>query len=629
LAAPGSCNFQFGNNNSTLLILSTCYSYSVLQIPFNPKPTNMKSINPRFQLLLQSCRFVIFSIVRVFKKWRYALLITAMLGLNSCFQHYYKTNTTREPDNASIQKLVNENKYFILHSNNQHMSLRNAGVKNDNLEADVDYLPDEHTKFLNPKKEAGNRFSVSNKETVLYEVHLYTKDSIGSNAHIVFPLKDFYRMDVYELDKSPTNKSKITSIVGLTLITAGVIGIIIGIAETNKAIDNINIGSGSGSGSSSSYCSPQLYKVNGTRPELTGILFSGAIFAPLQRTDFVPLAESIAGNDTQHLQIRSGANETLHLQQTTILQVTHNKGDKVLLDGFGKVQVYKNPVTPEKAYTTENEDLKKVVTTADENYYAFTNAAPGNNNSDIILAFNKPAGADAGKLVVSARNSAWALYVFKKYKSLYGEYYPTILAQKDKADPEKLMQCELDQSLPLRVSVKVGNDWKPAGYFLTPGNSVTREMIMNVDLAGCKNETHVEIKLETAYMFWELDYAGMDFSKNLPYQTSDNRPLAIVKKNGPSQISESVQDNITLTDQDVLSIDYIAKKPADDNLTTSLFLAGTGYYHDNSRFEGRARLETLSLFSHKGGFDTFSRQTFDELMTTIRHQSAKEATVKK
>ncbi len=555
-------------------------------------------------------------------------LFVAITSFSSCFQHYYKTNTANQTDTATLQHLVNEKKYFILHSATNKMALNNVHITNENLEADVTYIPAVHQPYLNPKNETGNKFHVNHKKIVDFEVHLYTADTLTANPHINMPVKNFYRVDVYDLDKEATNSSKVLSITGITLGAAAIVVTVVSAinAVNNMTFDIAGPPGGAGSATPSSggagTCSPQVYCRNGSTNELKGILFSGAIFAPLQRTDYVPL-HLIKNTDTLHLQIKSGANEELYVKQAKLLQVTHPKNTKVLLDGSGKVIAYKKPILPEHAYTGFNEEMKKEIAYADEKYYSFTNTTSNRNNSDIILDFKKPAGVDTGKLILRARNSAWALYVFKKYKSLYGEYYPSLLALKDKGNHEKLMQCEIDQSLPLLVSVKDGNEWKSVGYFHTPGNVVARDMIMEIDLKRFKNTDHIQVKLETAYMFWELDYAAMDFSKNSSCTVNYINPV-VTSKSGDLLPQLNEQTNITLTDKDDLTMDYISKPVAEANLTNSFFLQGSGYYHDNTIFEGKAQTETLLMFSKKGGFDKYSRQTFEQLLIAARNQPVKD-----
>src|SRR4051812_48749672 len=99
-----------------------------------------------------------------------ALMISSLFCLAGCFSHYYKTNTVREADAASLQKLVNKGKYFILHAHNHDYALKQVKVTNDILEAAVTELPPEHLDYLHPRNANKNRFPNRAKNVVLYEV---------------------------------------------------------------------------------------------------------------------------------------------------------------------------------------------------------------------------------------------------------------------------------------------------------------------------------------------------------------------------------------------------------------------------------------------------------------------------
>ncbi|MEJ7586725.1 MAG: hypothetical protein WKI04_04095 [Ferruginibacter sp.] len=547
-------------------------------------------------------------------RWRqtgcvYALALFTSTALDSCFSHFYKTNSIARTDTSSVHQLLARGKYFILHANNANFALINPKMNSGNLEGEAYKLAPEHLLYLDPRKTFANRYAKKNEAFVLNEVHLYTRDSISYESHVSLPVKDFYKFDVYSLDEKTTRNSKVKSAIGLAGITAGVIGAVAIIAAVDNDFGETNPG---GEGLSLG-CSPMVYTVGENKTELAGILCSGAIFAPLQRTDYVPLPGIEPVNNTFNLQIRVGQNETLFLEDTKLLQVTHDKNDKVLLNQNGKVVVFRHPVPPEAAFIDEKQDVLKEVSGMDANYYSFTNRPRNSNTSDVILNFKKPAGVQSGKLVIRAKNSAWAAYLFRRFKSFYGDHYPNLVQQKDNAERKKLLQCELDQSLPLSVSLKVGDSWKLIDYFHTPGYQVARDMIMEIDLADFTSKDEIQIKLETTFMFWELDYAGMDFSGSLPFESTFIAASRISK----SGVSPAVGLNPSnqyrhLSGDDHLNVDFIVKPAGNEKLTSSFFLMGNGYYHDNTRFAGKPQLSKLAAFSQKGAFDKFSRQTFEE-----------------
>jgi hypothetical protein len=192
---------------------------------------------------------------------------------------------------------------------------------------------------------------------------------------------------------------------------------------------------------------------------------------------------------------------------------------------------------------------------------------------------------------------------------------------KDKADPQKLLQCELDQSLPLLVSIKKSDGWKPVDYFFTPGNLAGRNMIMEIDLADYKDSDRVQLKLETAFMFWEIDYAAMDFSDHNSFSTTDITPYNLVKTGHTAQLADPAQQDITLNDHEELSIDFLLKKNT-PGIISSCFFVGSGYYHDNTLYKGKPDTQTIAAFTQKGGFDKYSRQVFEVLQSAFKKNSA-------
>jgi len=526
------------------------------------------------------------------------ILIMASLGLYSCFQHFYQTNSKNAADSAELRDLVNTDKYFILHTDANAYAFSNPTVSNDTIKGDIAPLPLPHQQYLAPRFQERNRFRGKNRSVVLYEVHLYTHDPIDA-GHASIPVKDIFRLDAYSLDKTATNTSKVFSIVGVTLGTALVVGLVIA-ATTGTSSSNAYASSGGGT-----TCSPKVYLAGNNTRQLAGVLYSGAIFAPLERTDYLPLPETRADDEQLHLQVQTAANEELYIHDVSLLRITHPSGTNVLADRHGRIWSYSHPIAPDHASIGDQRDVLPDIAADDQQYYGFTNHPEGQPNSDIVLDFKKPKHARSGRLIVKARNSLWGAYVFKGFKALYGEYYQTLLQVKDKADKQKLLQCELDQSMPLSVSVQHAGEWTPADFFYTTGNDAPRYMIMDLDLTGLETEDHVSIRLQTAFQFWDLDYAAMDYSKDLPTETA--------------RIPVSALDTPThITDKDTLHLDFNIAHTPRPGYADSYFLVGAGYYHDNTRYPGKPQLDKLGAFSSKGAFDKFSRQQFEEMLAAIR-----------
>ena len=231
--------------------------------------------------------------------------------------------------------------------------------------------------------------------------------------------------------------------------------------------------------------------------------------------------------------------------------------------------------------------------------------------------------------MVNAKNSTWSAYLYQKFMGLYGASSAALIQKKDKADAKKLLECELDQSIPMSVYVKEDKNWKFVDFFYTSGREISRDMIMEINLDNFKNVDHIQVKLETTYMFWDLDFVGMDFSEDLPYETAYIAANNQYKSGSSSAVAERHEDgNIHLSDKEQLNLDFKVNPIFKPNTITSYFLVGQGYYHDNTPYEGKANLEKLASFSKKGAFDRFSHETFDELAALLANQPANSVAIK-
>ncbi|MEP6747936.1 MAG: hypothetical protein ABJB86_09435 [Bacteroidota bacterium] len=557
----------------------------------------MKSLINRLAPVAPALIFPLYVICRKFKKTGIALLLFITISLSSCFLHFYRTNTVHEIDAATIQKLQSADKYFILHTGNDVFVLKNIKINNEILDGDLDSSALIAKRYIHPDTSRTNRFSIANKSDVLYTVHLYTSTTPAPGGHINFPLNTITRVDVYELDKAATSASRVASIIGFTFLAAAVIGLIAVAVSCN--------------------C-PQVYTNNGTESKFNGGLYSGAIYASLERTDYMPLHNMQAEGNRLHLQIGNIAGEEQLINELKLLKVTHPKEDEALMDRYGNILVYHQPVSAEVASAGENIYVTSEVSKEDNIFYSFTNNASVQNNSDVILNFKKPVGASSAKLIVKAKNSGWSGYLFHEFNALFGTYYPAWTEKKDKADPKEMQQWQLDQSLPLMVSIKDGGNWKYIDYFVTPGNTAERDMIMKINLAGLAHADHVQIRLQTAYMFWDLNYAAMDFSEENNYSTTVLNPIRIQKSDSTSQIEQLSQKDKNYTqliNQDYIVADF-EETPATPNQGTSYFLLSSGYYHINKFYDAKPQLTKLKGFLEKGAFDKFSRQKFEAFQHT-------------
>jgi hypothetical protein len=161
----------------------------------------------------------------------YGITIFGLVFFTSCLPQYYKVNTIKKVNADSIQHLVNENRNFILHADQEDFALTQIKVSSDHLDAKAETMPGEYSKFLQANNQKAHRYPAKDRGLVLNTVRLYTSDSVKCNEQISIPFNDFYQLDIYQFNKARTTRAHVGTIVGLTLATAGIVGIVV-IAST-------------------------------------------------------------------------------------------------------------------------------------------------------------------------------------------------------------------------------------------------------------------------------------------------------------------------------------------------------------------------------------------------------------
>ena len=91
---------------------------------------------------------------------------------------------------------------------------------------------------------------------------------------------------------------------------------------------------------------PQVSIQNGNQFEFKSGLYSGAVNANLERSDYLLLDNFASSTDSVKIRIDNVNGEQQYINRLQLLKVTHPAGTKVLVDRNGKIYSYKAPVTP-------------------------------------------------------------------------------------------------------------------------------------------------------------------------------------------------------------------------------------------------------------------------------------------
>jgi len=429
-----------------------------------------------------------------------------------------------------------------------------------------------------------------------YQVNLYMDESLAPPDTLpgafTFPVSSIKKIELYDLD------------VGLSIFTSIVTGVLVLALLTIILFIYIMLTKES--------C-PFVYVHNGTDYELTGEVYSGAIYPSLERHDYLPLPNLKAVDNLYKLKISNQMQEIQSTNLAELVVIDHPLGSQVLVDKNGVCQTLQNLQSPMEAYSNQQNDiLPQIVAKDDIKHLGDLNTEDKTSFETMFLSFKKPQNAGTAKLVVRAKNSYWLDYTMGQFFKQFGGKYDKWYNKQKKNPAAKQQKWSLEQGIPLSVYIKQNGAWKFVDYYNVVGPVAEKDMVMPIDISALTSDT-VELKLESGFMFWETDYVGMDFSaaqKCIVQAVSLNKAT---DKQGKDVRNLLLKDDIKyyvmpkIGDEAVL--EYAVPHAAEGS-KRSVFLHSKGHYEVIRKPKGKPDVAYLKTFMEAGKFSDFSRELF-------------------
>ena len=539
-----------------------------------------------------------------------ALMLTiAILNLPvSCSYFNVRSVPTTEENKSEQIKAFNESrKYVIIHSNDISWNLDNMVINEDDQTISGIILPvnDQHQYEKIRKSKRVHSYNKGKSEP-LNEVHLMLKTSINfqSNASVSIPLSDIASMSVNDKNTGRT-------IANILLTTVGAIFVLTLIALATK-----------------SSC-PFVYVKNGEEFDFVGELYPGIITANMQKDDYLPLPNFSAESGQYTLKIANHLKEIQHTDFVQLISVTHEKNVEVLIDSKGELQSIKNLISP--VLVTQDDGLKnkRKASKKDNEFYGFdTSMYSENSTRNVIFDFNNPLKKKSAKLYLTAKNSVWLDYIFGKFNEQFGSYYNKFQRNQQKVPFDTIQNWSESQHIPLSIYLKTNHEWKLIEKIKTVGPMAMRNIVVPLTLENVERLDKIQIKLETGFMFWEVDYVGIDYSKNI-----DMKPIYISPSNAIDQYGNDVTLLLNKPDENYFSQPNIGDEaivnfqvaPCNENQEKSIFLHNRGYYNYIRDYKGVPDIDKLKSFKEKNTFTRFSEDTYFDFVTinlekTVYHE---------
>jgi hypothetical protein len=426
------------------------------------------------------------------------------------------------------------------------------------------------------------------EQELALEAHLYLDslhyDTINTGMTLQIPLGHVNTVKLYDVSAG----RMVMTYVG------------IGAAATAAAIAIIYL--------ASKQSCPFVYAYNGETYGFIGEIFSGAVYPQLERHDYLPLSPIKPVSGKYMLQITNEVKEVQHINFMELIAVDHPEGSRVLLDNNGTPFTFSNLQPALVCRASDGQEVSASTNTADSLFYTTNSRQRDQVMDSLVLTFNRKPDARNAKLLVRAKNSFWLDYSYGRFLDLFGDKINTWNASRRAISRDKLIAWSRAQGLQLTVSVDEGNGWHTARSCDAVGPMALRDLVVPLTLAGAAGNL-MRVKLEFGALFWEIDYAAIDYSADLPVTVSTIPVASARDQNGTDVLSSIKNDDAKYYDQpqttDRATVTFNA--PAGDpKKARTVFLHSKGYYDILRNAGGKPDLASLQMFKKPGGFVRFS-----------------------
>lgn len=535
-------------------------------------------------------------------------MLLLLIMPTSCFRHYYKIAkqpTTATPE--SVNTLKNDNRYFILRSGQYAWHMKDITLSSDQktLKTVLEDLPYEHRLHLKEGERNGNMQYKKNEPTraVLSEVHFYVpQDVTAKNGLYTLSLDEVQKIEVIDKNGGRT----VASYVGGTLGVLGSIaaGVFIVALLTS--------------------C-PFVSPYDGNEFSLQGEIYGGAVYPQLSRNDYIRLNMAPTPKGNLQLKISNELKEVQHTDLAELITINHSTNVEILHDQEGNLYSIKNPQRPSIAVTGNNIDVTALIAVKDGLHMQFNDSVSSGGSNEVVIKFHNPMHMDRGKLVLNVKNTFWLDRLYGKMLEGFGNYYNTFAENQKSRTAGELNKWTDEQLIPLKVSIKTSQGWKSVEGLKTPGPVAYRSIVVPIDLSHI-DEPFTEIKLSSGFMFWDIDYAAMDYSENEIFSVAKQMPVMAIDETGKIVSNElSAPDGNYLIQPvpgNVTTITYNYHKPGKGMMQTYI-LHSKGWYETKREFTGKPDIAFLQQFKKPGAFPKFSLELYK------KEHSTQQTTAKK
>jgi len=545
---------------------------------------------------------------KLFLRGSAAIVLVLMINfIAGCY--YYKISTSYQPPKEELVRLSDLQKNFVVHNFMVHYFVQSLTFYGDSIELKLGapyYQEGEDIAPVNP--DAVKRYRKKKGDArLLNEVHLYVNQkSELSETDWMVPVSAVERLDIYNHSTKLTTTYSIlfgVALIPVAFLTIVLLSLLILLLTGNSC--------------------PFIYTWNGQEYEFAGEIYSGAVYPPLERDDYLLLSGLAEEEGVYRLKI---ANQLEEVQYTNLLELMlfdHDAERDVLVDKYGKGHYISEPVAPLSATSLSGDDLLPIIEKVDDLKYVGSDPTRDPPLLDgIELSYNIPPGTQTADLVISAKNSYWLDFVYQNFREMLGASYKMWMKRQQEGDPEQMESWSLSQHIPLSVYLFIDGKWEFRDYYNTVGPMAFKKDILELDLSDVEPGP-LRIKLETGSYFWEIDFAGLSLDQDAPLPARIVQLSSALDENENSVVEELVSDDDLYYVQPEIGneAELSFQAPALTGERT-IILHSKGYYDIIQDPSGAPRVRALKEIRKTGNFNKYSNKLMQEMLS--EHISAYE-----